>query len=41
VFAIFGVRTVENLRNAVGALDVELTEDELRWLNLEPATIRA
>jgi aryl-alcohol dehydrogenase-like predicted oxidoreductase len=41
VYAIFGVRTVESLRDAVGALDVELTDDELRWLNLEPATIRA
>ena len=41
VYAIFGVRTVESLREAMGALDVELTEDELRWLNLEPAAIRA
>jgi 1-deoxyxylulose-5-phosphate synthase len=41
VYAIFGVRTVESLREAMGAVDVELTEDELRWLNLEPAAIRA
>jgi 1-deoxyxylulose-5-phosphate synthase len=41
VHAIFGVRTVESLHEAFGALDVELTEGDLRWLNLEPAAIRA
>jgi len=41
VYAIFGVRTVASLHEAVGALDVELTEGDLRWLNLEPAPIRA
>jgi aryl-alcohol dehydrogenase-like predicted oxidoreductase len=41
VYAAFGVRTVEELYAAFGALDVELTEEELRWLNLEPAAIRA
>jgi aryl-alcohol dehydrogenase-like predicted oxidoreductase len=41
VYAAFGVRTVETLHDAFGALDVELTEEELRWLNLEPAALRA
>ncbi len=33
-FAIIGPRTVDQLRDSVAALDVELTEDECRWLDL-------
>jgi len=35
VFALIGPHTAQELRNSLGALKVELTEDELRWLNLE------
>ena len=34
VFAVIGPRTIEQLHDAVGALDVSLTGDELRWLDL-------
>lgn len=34
-FAIVGPRTKEELDDCLGALDVELTEAELAWLNLE------
>jgi len=34
VYAVIGPRTVEQLREAVGALDVSLTGDEVRWLDL-------
>lgn len=34
-FALIGPRTVEETRTSVQALDVELTPDEMRWLNLE------
>ena len=33
-FAVIGPRTVDQLRDSVAALDVELTEDECRWLDL-------
>ena len=35
VFAVIGPRTIEQLHDAVGALDVSLTGDELRWLDLK------
>jgi aryl-alcohol dehydrogenase-like predicted oxidoreductase len=34
VYAVIGPRTVEQLHEAVGALDVSLTDDEVRWLDL-------
>ena len=34
VFAVIGPRTIEQLHDAVGALDVSLTGDEVRWLDL-------
>jgi aryl-alcohol dehydrogenase-like predicted oxidoreductase len=34
VFAVFGARTVMQLREAVGALEVSLSADEARWLDL-------
>jgi aryl-alcohol dehydrogenase-like predicted oxidoreductase len=34
VYAVIGPRTVEQLHEAVGALDVSLTGDEVRWLDL-------
>jgi aryl-alcohol dehydrogenase-like predicted oxidoreductase len=34
VFAVFGARTVGQLREAVGALGVELSAEEARWLDL-------
>jgi len=34
VFAVIGPRTIEQLHEAVGALDVSLTGDEVRWLDL-------
>ena len=36
-YAIIGPRTVEELHASIAALEVELTEDERRWLNLEDA----
>jgi aryl-alcohol dehydrogenase-like predicted oxidoreductase len=35
VYAVVGPRTVEQLREAVGALEVSLTKDEVRWLDLD------
>ena len=35
VFALFGPKTIEEMVISLKALDVELTSDELRWLNLE------
>jgi aryl-alcohol dehydrogenase-like predicted oxidoreductase len=35
VFALIGPATVAELDNSLGALDVELTPDEIAWLNLE------
>jgi aryl-alcohol dehydrogenase-like predicted oxidoreductase len=34
-FALIGPRSVAELRDCLGALDVRLTPDELAWLNLE------
>lgn len=34
-WALIGPRTVEELRASVAGLDVRLTEDEVRWLDLE------
>jgi aryl-alcohol dehydrogenase-like predicted oxidoreductase len=34
VYAVIGPRTVEQLREAIGALDVELAPDEAHWLDL-------
>ena len=36
-WALIGPRTVEELRTSVAALEVTLTTDEVRWLNLEEA----
>ncbi len=35
VYALIGPRTIQELRSSLGALRVELTPAELRWLNLE------
>ncbi len=35
IFALIGPRTLAETRTALPALDVALTPDELRWLNLE------
>jgi aryl-alcohol dehydrogenase-like predicted oxidoreductase len=40
-FALIGPRNVDELRCSLNALDVELTEDDLRWLNLEAPRERA
>ena len=37
-FPLIGPRTLEELRTSLPALNIELTEDELAWLNLEAAT---
>ncbi len=34
-FATIGPRTADELRSSLRALDVDLTEEEVRWLNLE------
>jgi len=34
-FALFGPRTLEETRTSLPALDIELTPEELAWLNLE------
>jgi aryl-alcohol dehydrogenase-like predicted oxidoreductase len=34
VYAVVGARTIAQLREAFGALEIELTEDDLRWLDL-------
>ncbi len=33
-YALIGPASVEELRSSVAALDLELTPDEVRWLNL-------
>lgn len=38
-YAIIGPRTVDELRRCVAALELELTEDELRWLDLEEDSV--
>lgn len=35
-FALFGPANLEEMRISLQALDVQLTPDEVRWLNLEP-----
>jgi 1-deoxyxylulose-5-phosphate synthase len=37
VFALIGPATVAELDDCLGALDVDLTPDEVAWLNLEPS----
>lgn len=39
VFALIGPATVSELDDCLGALDVELTPDEVAWLNLEQASV--
>jgi aryl-alcohol dehydrogenase-like predicted oxidoreductase len=41
VYALIGPATVAELDDCLGALDVELTPDELAWLNLERSAVRA
>jgi predicted dehydrogenase/aryl-alcohol dehydrogenase-like predicted oxidoreductase len=35
IYALIGPRTLEELRSSLGALEVSLSAEELRWLNLE------
>jgi len=37
VYALIGPASVAELNNSLGALDVDLTPEELAWLNLEAA----
>jgi len=39
VFALIGPRTVAELQESLPAIDLALTADELRWLNLETDTL--
>ncbi len=39
VFALIGPATVSELDDCLGALDVELTPDDVAWLNLEPSGV--
>jgi aryl-alcohol dehydrogenase-like predicted oxidoreductase len=41
LYALFGPATVDELDNSLGALDVQLSDDELAWLNLQKEPIRA
>ncbi|HLZ26434.1 MAG TPA: aldo/keto reductase [Chloroflexota bacterium] len=41
VFALIGPATVGELDDCLGALDVELTPDEVAWLNLERSAVAA
>jgi aryl-alcohol dehydrogenase-like predicted oxidoreductase len=41
VFALVGPANVAELDDCLGALDVELTPDEMAWLNLEPGHVSA
>jgi 1-deoxyxylulose-5-phosphate synthase len=41
LYALIGPATVEELDDCLGALDVQLTEEELLWLNLQKEPIRA
>jgi aryl-alcohol dehydrogenase-like predicted oxidoreductase len=34
-FALIGPRTIEEMRTSALGLEVELTQEELRWVNLE------
>jgi aryl-alcohol dehydrogenase-like predicted oxidoreductase len=40
VYAVIGARTVAQLRETVGALEIELSDDEARWLDLR-SSLRA
>jgi aryl-alcohol dehydrogenase-like predicted oxidoreductase len=40
VYALIGPATVAELEECLGALQVELTPDEVAWLNLQPALVR-
>jgi aryl-alcohol dehydrogenase-like predicted oxidoreductase len=40
-YAIIGPRTVDELRRSVAALEIELTREQRRWLNLETDDVRA
>ena len=35
IFPIIGPRNLEELDSSLGAVDVQLSEEEIRWLNLE------
>jgi aryl-alcohol dehydrogenase-like predicted oxidoreductase len=35
IFALIGPENIDELRANVAAVDVKLTQDELKWLNLE------
>ena len=35
LYALIGPATVDELDNSIGALDVQLSNDELAWLNLQ------
>jgi aryl-alcohol dehydrogenase-like predicted oxidoreductase len=35
IFPIIGPRNLDELDSSLGAVDVELTEKEMQWLNLE------
>jgi aryl-alcohol dehydrogenase-like predicted oxidoreductase len=39
VFALIGPRTIEELNSSVAAIDLELTPEEVRWLNLEKGAL--
>jgi aryl-alcohol dehydrogenase-like predicted oxidoreductase len=39
MFALIGPANVAELEDCLGALDVELTPDEVAWLNLEPSGV--
>jgi aryl-alcohol dehydrogenase-like predicted oxidoreductase len=36
-FPLIGPRTLEELRTSLPGLDISLTADEVKWLNLETA----
>jgi len=40
-YAVIGPRTVDELLRSVGALEIELTQEERHWLNLETDKVRA
>ncbi|MCA1694913.1 MAG: hypothetical protein LC749_09335, partial [Actinobacteria bacterium] len=39
-YAIIGPRTADELRRSVAALEIDLTPEESRWLNLEIDSVR-
>jgi aryl-alcohol dehydrogenase-like predicted oxidoreductase len=41
LFALIGPATTSELDNSLGALDVQLSEEELAWLNLQKEPIKA